>query len=170
MTSSTVDDVDPQTARTAWWIRTVGTVALLGVIGAALLGAFGTRTAEGSATQDGWTVSVRHAAVARAGLDVPVTITVHRAGGFDDDVVVAVTSDYLRFLDQQSTGPEPAEQTRDAEWTYLTFTRPDGDTLTVDIEAYVRALHRTDAAGTVAVVTPEGNLVAPVNIRTRLIP
>ena len=84
MTSSTVDDVDPQTARTAWWIRTVGTVALLGVIGAALLGAFGTRTAEGSATQDGWTVSVRHAAVARAGLDVPVTITVHRAGGFDD--------------------------------------------------------------------------------------
>ena len=59
---------------------------------------------------------------------------------------------------------------RDASWTYLTFTPPDGDTLTIDIEAYVRALHHTDAAGTVAVVTPDGNLVAPVNIRTRLIP
>lgn len=170
MTSSTIDDVDPQTARTAWWIRTVATLALLGVIGAALLGAFGTRTAEGSATQDGWTVNVRHAAVARAGLDVPVTITIHRTGGFDDDITVAVTSDYLRFLDQQSTDPEPAEQTRDASWTYLTFTPPDGDTLTIDVEAYVRALHRTDAAGTVAVVTPDGNLVAPVDIRTRLIP
>lgn len=169
MTSSTVDDVEPR-ARTPWLIRTVGTVALLGVIGAALLGAFGTRTTERSATQDGWTVGVRYASVARAGLDVPVTITVHRVGGFDDDVVVAVTSDYLRFLDQQSTGPEPAEQTRDASSTYLTFTPPDGDTLTVDIEAYVRALHRTDAAGTVAVVTADGNLVAPVNIRTRLIP
>lgn len=169
MTSSTVDDVEPR-ARTPWLIRTVGTVALLGVIGAALLGAFGTRTTERSATQDGWTVGVRYASVARAGLDVPVTITAHRGCGFDEDVVVAVTSDYLRFLDQQSTGPEPAEQTRDASSTYLTFTPPDGDTLTVDIEAYVRALHRTDAAGTVAVVTADGNLVAPVNIRTRLIP
>ena len=59
---------------------------------------------------------------------------------------------------------------RDASWTYLTFTPPDGDTLTIDIEAYVRALHRTDAAGTVAAVTPDGTLVAPVNIRTCLIP
>lgn len=169
MTSSTVDDVEPR-ARTPWLIRTVGTVALLGVIGAALLGAFGTRTTERSATQDGWTVGVRYASVARAGLDVPVTITVHRVGGFDDDVVVAVTSDYLRFLDQQSTGPEPAEQTRDASSTYLTFTPPDGDTLTVDIEAYVRALHRTDAAGTVAVVAADGSLIAPVDVRTRLVP
>ena len=52
MTSSTVDDVAPR-ARTPWLIRTAGTVALLGVVGAALLGAFGTRTAEGSATPRG---------------------------------------------------------------------------------------------------------------------
>ncbi|MGP7961531.1 hypothetical protein ACTVCO_12095 [Sanguibacter sp. A247] len=170
MPTSTVTDVTPPSSLSPTRVRNVGTILLMALILAALLGVFGTRTTVRSVTQDGWTTTVRYAEAARAGLDVPVTITVTREGGFDADVVIAISSDYLRILDQQSTGPEPAEQSRDDTWTYLTFTPPDGDTLKVDIEAYVRALRHEGAVGQVAVIDSAGTLVAPVDIRTRIVP
>lgn len=151
-------------------MRNVGTVLLLALILAALLGVFGTLTTERTSTQDGWTTTVRYAETGRAGLDAPLTITVTKDGGFDADVVIAISSDYLRILDQQSTGPEPADQTRDASWTYLTFVPPESDTLKVDIEAYIRALRHEGASGRVAVVDASGAFLAPVDIRTRIVP
>ena len=169
MALGTVDDVESPSSRAPQRLRTVASLALLGVLVAAALGAFGPRVAERTTTADGWTTSVRYAPVSRAGLDLPFTVTVRRPGGFTDDVTIAITSGYLRILDQQSMGPEPAEQTRDATWTYLTFTAPEGDTLRVDVEAYVRALRHAGASGRVAVLD-DGRLVAPVDVRTRIAP
>ena len=169
MALGTVDDVESPSSRAPQRLRTVASIALAGVLAAAALGAFGTRVAGRTTTADGWTTHVRYAAVARAGLDAPLTVTVRRPGGFTTDVTLAISSDYLRILDQQSIDPEPAEQTRDATWTYLTFTAPAGDTLRVDVEAYVRALRHAGASGRVAVLD-DGRLVAPVDVRTRIAP
>lgn len=170
MTASTIADVESQASRTPQRVRAAATVALFAVLAAALLGLLGTRVAERSVTESGWTTHVRFASAARAGLDIPLTVTVERAGGFDGDVTVAISSDYLRLLDQQSVDPEPAEQTRDGAWTYLTFTAPEGEVLRFDIEAYVRALHDRSASGRVTVIDPDGLHVAPVDIHTRIVP
>lgn len=68
-------------------------VALGLLVGAGLVGLLGVRSTTTSSAQDGWTLSLEHAAIARAGLDVPWTVTVTHEAGFDGDVTLAVTGD-----------------------------------------------------------------------------
>ena len=64
-------------------------------------------TSEGAA--DGWTLSLEHAAVARAGLDVPFTATVTHDGGFEKTITLAVTGDYFDIYETQGFNPEPQQ-------------------------------------------------------------
>ena len=97
-------------------------------------GVLGPRTAETSASAEGWEVSVTYPRITRPGLSARVTIEIRRPGGFDLPVVVAVESSYFDAFDESSVEPEPVEATADASRSIWTFASPtSGDTLVVDV-------------------------------------
>ena len=67
---------------------------------------------DGAVTRQG-----NYAQIARAGLDVPFRIPVERPGGFDQDVTVAVSSEYLDLFDRTSVDPEPAIRIATRAWS-----------------------------------------------------
>ena len=157
------------------WGRRVFLAALVAALVAGLLGFLGVHTATtssatGTGETDGdWSVSLTHASVARAGLDVPWQVTVRRVGGFDEPVTLAVTGDYLDVYETQGFAPEPSAATRDGQVLYLEFDPPPGDTLVVDYDAYIQPSSQVGAGGTVGVYDGT-RVLAPVAFDTRLLP
>lgn len=152
-----------------WWRRFF--VSLLAcVLVAAVLGFLGVRTSTATASEDGWTLRLEYASVARAGLDVPWTATVSHDGGFGEQVTLALTGEYLDIYETQGFHPEPSATSRDGETLYLTFDAPpSGDTMTVTYDAYIQPAAQQGASATLAVRTDERE-VATVRLRTRLLP
>jgi hypothetical protein len=137
---------------------------------AGLIGLLGVRTTTSRASEADWTLSLRHASIARAGLDVPWEVTVTHQGGFDsDEVVLAVTGEYFDIFESQGFNPEPSDETRDSATRYLTFNAPPGDTLKVSYDAYIQPASQIGRSGTVSVVDG-GRRVASVDFRTFLLP
>lgn len=155
--------------RAALWSRRAMLVALGLLVTAGLVGLLGVRSSTTSSARDGWTLSLEHAAIARAGLDVPWTVTATNEAGFDGDVTLAVTGDYFDIFESQGFNPEPSEQTRNGDTRFLTFTPPAGTTLVVSYDAYIQPSAQLGRSGTVSVVV-DGRQVAPVDFRTVLLP
>jgi hypothetical protein len=168
--SSTLADVrpverGPRRARA----RTAVVALLLAIVLAGALGLLGVRSTTTTATGGGYTLSVTHAWVARAGLDVPWSVELRREGGFPGPVTVAVTGEYFDIYEEQGLDPEPAAQTADAQDVYWTFDPPPGDTLGIDFDAYIQPASQWGASGTVAVVE-DGRRVVSVDFSTVLVP
>lgn len=158
-----------QDVQGAWW-RRVFLVLLALVVAAGLAGLLGVRDATASGQEDGWSLQLRYAAMARAGLDVPFVATVRHEGGFDKEVTLALTGDYLDIYETQGFHPEPSGETRDGHTLYLTFDAPpQGDTLTVSYDAYIQPAAQVGKDATVAVWVDQ-HQVAPVRVNTRLVP
>lgn len=155
--------------RAAAWVRRGVLTLLLCFVLAGLAGLLGVHTTTSAAQEGGWSVSLRHAGVARAGLDVPWEVTVRHRGGFDGDVVLAVTADYFDIFETQGFDPEPSDETRDGSTRYLTFARPPGDTLVVSFDAYIQPASQVGRRGVLSVVDG-GRRVASVDFRTVLLP
>ena len=152
------------------WGRRAVLAVLVVVILAALAGFLGVRSAIAEGDEDGWSLRLEYASVARAGLDVPWTATVVHEGGFGDEVTLALTGDYLDIYETQAFHPEPSTTRRDGETLYLTFDAPpDGDTLVVAYDAYIQPAAQQGRDGTLAVFI-DGREVATVAFRTRLLP
>ncbi|SFB72818.1 hypothetical protein SAMN04487968_101178 [Nocardioides terrae] len=168
--ASTLDGLESTSeARAAVWLRRAFLVLLLCFVAAGLAGLLGVRSTTSEASESGWTLSLRHAAVARPGLDVPWEVTVTHAGGFDDDVTIAVTGAYFDIFETQGFNPEPSDETRDADTRYLTFKKPEGDTLIISYDAYIQPASQIGRSGTVSVVD-DGQRVASVDFHTFLMP
>lgn len=173
MSASTIDGLEGVgEGRVALWLRravlAVLTLSLLG----ALLGAFGDRTLTQTATSDDgrWTLSLLHASVARAGLDVPWEVTLTREGGFQGPVVLGVTGSYFDLYETQGFRPEPAASYRDGDTLFLEFEPPpSGEVLVVAYDAYIQPASRQGSAGTVAVRSGDEVLVS-LDFRTDLLP
>lgn len=156
--------------RVATWARRAFLLLLVGVVVAGLLGVLGVRSRTASASQAGWTVDLRYAAVARAGLDVPWQVTVRHRGGFGGQpVTLAVTGEYFAIYETQGFFPEPSAQARDGDTLYLEFDAPPGDVLVVSYDAYVQPASQVGRSGTVGVYDGT-RVLAPVAFRTRLVP
>lgn len=171
MGTSTLHNVRPPTSepRPLLW-RRLGTLLLVGVVVAGVLGLLGDRLAVSTASEAGYTLTLEYARTARAGLDVPWSLTVEREGGFDGpELTVAVTGDYFGVFESQGLDPEPSAETADGEYVYWTFDTPEGDTFRVDFDAYVQPSSQVGASGTVAVVV-DGRHVAPIAFTTTLLP
>jgi hypothetical protein len=168
--ASTLEGLESgEEGRVAVWVRRGFLVLLLCFVLAGVLGLLGVHTTTSHASEDGWTVSLRHASIARSGLDAPWEVTVTRTGGFDDDVVLAVTGDYFDIFESQGFNPEPSDETRDGSTRYLTFTEPPGETLKVSYDAYIQPASQVGRSATVSVVDA-GRRVASVDFRTFLMP
>ncbi|WP_214401824.1 hypothetical protein [Pseudonocardia lacus] len=168
--ASTLADVRPvERGPRSVRMRTASIVLLLVIVLAGALGLFGVRSTTTTATAGGYTLSVEHAWIARAGLDVPWSVELRREGGFSGPVTLAVTGDYFDIYEEQGLDPEPASQTADAEDVYWTFDPPPGDTLGVDFDAYIQPAAQWGASGTVAVVE-DGQRVVSVDFTTALVP
>jgi hypothetical protein len=145
----------------------VGVLAL--VVAAGATGLLGVRSGTDTASAGGWTLSVTSARVARAGLDVPWKVDVHRDGGFAGPVTLAVTADYFDIFESQGLDPEPASETSDGDRLYWTFDPPPGDRLSIDFDAYIQPSSQLGASGEVAVLV-DGAPVVTVPFRTWLVP
>jgi hypothetical protein len=169
--SSMLDDVRPASAGPApRWASRIG-LALLSVV--VLLGAFGvlgvhSRTA--SHSSNGYTLTVTYPQVARAGLDVPWRARVHRDGGVNSDITLAVTSAYFRLFETQGFYPNPDSSTNDGDYVYLRFTdlRPGGD-FVLEYDAYIQPGSQIGKSGTVKLLVG-GREVARTSFHTWLVP
>jgi hypothetical protein len=167
---STLDDVRPvERGPRPTAVRRLLVVLLTAIVVAGAAGLFGVRSSEASASDAGWTVSVTYAAVARAGLDVPWKVSVHRDSGFTGPITLAVTADYFDIYEEQGLDPAPAAETSDGERLIWTFDPPPGNTLAVDFDAYIQPSSQLGASGEVTVVDG-GSDVVTVPFRTWLVP
>lgn len=153
----------------AIWTKRGFLVLLLVFVLTGVAGLLGVRTTTASDDADGWELHLRHAQVARSGLDVPWEVTVHHEGGFGKEVVLAVTGDYFDIFETQGFTPEPSDATRDADTLLLTFTAPPGDTFVVAYDAYIQPAAQQGADGTLAVLDG-GTRVASVDFSTTVLP
>lgn len=151
------------------WARRSFLMALAVVLVLALFGWLGVRSATRSAQEEGWTVSVTYASVARAGLDVPWHATVTHLGGFDHTVTLALNGDYLDIYETQAFHPQPSAEWRDGRTLYLQFDAPSGDTMVVSYDAYIQPSAQQGRRGTLSVIQA-GSPVASVDFDTRLLP
>lgn len=155
--------------RIAIWTRRTFLTLLLMFVLAGAGGYLGVRTATESDAADGYELSLRHATIARAGLDVPWEVRITHHGGFGKDVVLAVTGNYFDIYETQGFTPEPSDATRDGDTLYLTFAAPPGDTLTVSYDAYIQPSSQLGRDGTLSVVE-DGSPVVSIDFDTRLLP
>ena len=171
--TATLEGLEGRAGGTAalWLRRGFVAVLALGLV-AALLGLLGDRTERVTATSaDGrWTLSLLHARLARAGLDVPGEVTVTQRGGFDGPVVLGVTGTYLDIYETQGFHPEPSASYRDGETLFLEFDPPpSGEVLVVAYDAYVQPASRQGSSGTLAVRSGDQVLVS-LDFSTGLLP
>ena len=167
---STLEGIESRAqGRLAVWGRRGFLLLLLAFVAAGLSGVLGVRTTTSTAEQDGWSVSVEHASISRAGLDSPFEVTVTHPGGFGKELTLALTGSYFDIFESQGFFPEPSDETRDGETLYLTFAAPAGDTFVLAFDAYVQPASQVGRSGTVAVVD-DGERVAGVGFRTVLLP
>src|SRR5689334_5132223 len=163
---------DPSTwKRSIWWRRLfLGLLAVVVLCG--LLGVFGvrSRTVSAQSASSGVTLDVTYAQSARAGLDVPFQIKVHRNGGFDDDVVLLVSSDYLALFNRNSIDPQPDSETSTAHNTRWEYDTPPTDTFVVTVDMEVQQGRHWGRSGTVAVQDPDGHTLARTSFTTWLAP
>ena len=149
---STLDDVRSADAGPRRvWPRRAGVVLLVVIVLAGASGLLGVRSASRTVTGNGYVLTVEYAAVARAGLDVPWSVTVEHAGGFSGPVRLSASSAYFDLFESQGFDPEPAAETADADRVYWTFDPPPGEVFTLDFDAYVQPAAQLGASGTVAV-------------------
>ncbi len=146
------------------------TVALLALfVLAGGTGLFGVRSRTSTSSADGYTLSVTHAWISRAGLDTPWRVTVYHQGGFDGPVTLATTLDYFDIFESQGFTPEADSETTGGRYVYQDYSAPPGDTLTVDFDAYVQpGAQRGKQARTALIIG--GQEITAVDYRTRLVP
>jgi hypothetical protein len=115
--------------------RRVGLVALLVVVVAGLTGLLGVRSATTTGEAAGYTLSVHHATVVRAGIAAPFHVTVRHPGGFNEPIRVAVSADLLERFDFQNFYPNPSKETATGTFVHYEFDPPPGDTFRLSLDA-----------------------------------
>ena len=140
-------------------LDTSGSVAILGVDGSTV-----------DASSSGVDLTVTYAEVSRPALATPFDIEVHRAGGFDEPVRVAVDQEYLRMWDENGLVPAPSAETVMGPWVVWEFDPPIGDTLLVTYDARIEPAAQEGRSGRVAVLDGDDAAIVQVDFTTRVLP
>jgi hypothetical protein len=115
--------------------RRVALVLLGLIVLAAVAGLFGQRTRHVAATAGGYALAVRYPSVVRDGPPTSLEISIQRASGFDGSVEVAIDAAYLSAFEQPDVSPRPEAERSVGDLVVWSFSQPEGDQLTVQLEA-----------------------------------
>ena len=154
----------------------ITTVLLSALMLVAVLGAFGSIDTLGvdddtvEASASGLDLSVTYAAVSRPALATPFDIEVHREGGFDEPVRIAVDQEYFRMFDENGLVPSPSAETVMGPWVVWEFDPPIGDTLLVSYDARIEPAAQDGRSGAVALLDGDDAVVVQVQFTTRVLP
>lgn len=150
---STLDDVSEATRPPhGLWVRRAAVVLMVLVLCVAGSGWLGVHSQTRVASAGGDRLTVTFARVARAGLDVPMTIHFHAAQPISGDIVIGIAAAYFRMFETQGFFPEPSDMTSDETTVYLTFAPPPtGRDLVVDYDAYIQPANQQGARTDVTV-------------------
>lgn len=170
MPESTCDDVG-RSARgpVGTVLRTGGATLLLLVVIVGALGFLGVRSSVAQESGGGYDVELTYPRVARGGLDVPWSLVVERAGGFDEQIVVAIDTAYFEILEMRGRLPEPASETAGGGRVLFTFEPPPGDEFTFDLDVRIRTGEQWGESGSVSILEGETNAVT-VDFVTWVVP
>ncbi len=165
---STLANVPPPPARPPV-ARRIILSALTVVVVAAGVGLLGVKSGTVTASGDGYELRLEYATIARAGLDVPFEVTLTHAGGFDEDIVLALTDDYFDIFEHQGVSPAPDTETSQGPMVYLTFPPPKGDEFQLSYDIYIQGSSQVGASGDLwLIVDDEPRLT--ISFTTTLVP
>lgn len=169
---STRPDDDVGTDGPDRWLRLIsqGVIALL--VGAALFGFLGLRTATAVATSGGITLEVLHPEVTRPGIATPFAISVATVDGspLPETVMTRVESAFLDMFDENGLDPTPVSTFQDDRWIWWTFEVPDGASrLTVSFDARLQPTVQSGRT-TVVAVEVQGEEAVSLGFHTRVVP
>lgn len=154
----------------ARWGRRLGAIILLIVVVAGATGFLGARSRTVTATGGGYRMQVVYPKIARAGLDVPFRVRVHRDGGLPSNIVLAISPEYFRMFETQGFYPDASSVTNDGQFVYFTFsTKANSDNFLWDADIYIQPASQIGRHGTVALVI-DRQVVAKTTIHTWLLP
>lgn len=152
------------------WPRRAGLAVLLVIVILGALGVFGVHSRSTSATRNGYTLAVTYPQSARAGLDVPLRIRVHRDQPIADAFTLAVSAEYFRLFETQGTYPDPDSSTNDGRFVYYTFSpRSGSNDFLVDFDVYIQPSSQVGKSALVKLIVG-GDEAAQVSLRTWLVP
>lgn len=165
---STLANVPPPPTRTPVARRVVLSVLILFLV-AAGTGFLGVKSGTVTATGDGYELELVYATIARAGLDVPFDVTLTHEGGFNEDIVLAMTADYFYIFEHQGVSPEPDSESSEGPMVYMTFPAPKGDEFRMGFDVYIQGSSQVGASGEVWLVVQDEPLLR-VTFTTVLVP
>jgi hypothetical protein len=143
-------------------------LALIDSFGSAAI--FGVDSATERASAGDLDLAVTYGVVSRPALATPFDIEVHRPGGFDDPVRVAVDQEYLRMWDENGLVPAPSAETVMGPWVVWEFDPPIGDTLLVSYDGRIEPAAQEGRRGAVAVLDEGDVPILAVDFTTRVWP
>ncbi|MCR8691743.1 hypothetical protein NWP13_04275 [Rhodococcus pyridinivorans] len=150
---STLDDVgEVARSKSVARLRTTAAALLVLVLVAGILGFLGVRSSTATAKGGGYELDLTYPRIARAGLDVPWKVTVHREHGFDGEIVLAIDTSYFEILEMRGRLPEPSAETAGDGLAYLTFDPPPGDEFTFALDVRIQAGRQWGESGSVSVM------------------
>jgi hypothetical protein len=145
--------------------RRVVLVLLALIVVAAVAGLFGERTRQVGATEGGYALAVRYPFIVRDGPPTSLEIVIRRASGFEGSVEVAIGADYLQAFEQPDVSPRPESERSVGDLVVWSFSPPEGDQLTVQLEAQMSSHARFGQHGNVG-VRDHGETVVDVDFTT----
>jgi len=170
--STLPDPPQIRTVRRGRFGRRLFTIALVVFLGLGLLGLYGIRTGEVSASGGGYQLTVTYTKIIRPGLAGPWSVEIRHPGGFGDaPVTVAVTSSYFDAFDENGLDPDPAQSVSDGSRSIWKFDPPPGDVMAVSFDARIEpGVQLTRLKGEVAVLDEAGSDVVTARFRTLVMP
>lgn len=148
-------------------------IGFLGVVVVAgLLGLLGVRTETARASANGYTISVTHAAVTRAGLATPFSVEIVTTDGtpLPSELTTRIETNYLEMFDENGLEPEPAFSFQTPKWTWWTFEVPEGQhEIEVSFDARLEPAVQWGRSGSAAVEI-DGEEMTEVEFETWVMP
>lgn len=171
--SSTTHELEPGgRSTTDGIIHYAFVVFVVGVLVFGLLDLLGPRDAVVQASGERLEIALRYDRVIRPGLAATweLEVTTTDGGPLPPEVEVRTSSSYLDVFDENGIGPEPRDQTADAQDAVWTFdTDPGARSLVVAFDARVQPGWRAPVEGTTTVTAGDAPPLA-VRYRTWILP
>lgn len=114
----------------------VAVLIMVALVLGGLLGLLGPRTGHATAEDNGYSLSLDHPAITRAGQPAELHLTVEREGGFDGPVTLSVCDRWFDDFDFHAWFPTPVEETTGPGVLVYEFDPPSGDVLSISLDAH----------------------------------